>query len=234
MFCSAVEHGDTTAQRKLRQKSDSQFCLQSRDFAMKILCFSDLHRDRQAAELLVETSRSVHVVVGAGDFASCRKGLADTLDILAGIDKPAVLVPGNGESVEELTEAAADWPSAHILHGSGCEIDGVPFWGVGGGIPVTPFGDWSYDFDEDQATDLLSGCPQDGVLVVHSPPIDTVDHDSSGRIRGSRSIREAVESKSPRLVVCGHIHSDWGKQVVLGASRILNAGPAGVVVDLGG
>ena len=199
---------------------------------MKILCFSDLHRDQQAAEKLVDASRSVQLVVGAGDFATCRKGLPDTLEILSQIDKPAVLVPGNGESAEELIEAAAEWPSAHVLHGSGCEIDGVAFWGVGGGIPVTPFGDWSYDFDERQAKDLLADCPQGGVLVVHSPPIDTVDHDSSGRIRGSRSIREAVESKSPKLVICGHIHSDWGKQVTLGASKILNAGPTGVVVDL--
>lgn len=201
--------------------------------AMKILCFSDLHRDQQAAQRLVDASQSVQVVVGAGDFATCRKGLSDTLGILSQIDKPSVLVPGNGESVEELTEAAADWPSAHVLHGSGCEVDGVPFWGVGGGIPVTPFGDWSYDFDERQATELLAGCPVGGVLVVHSPPIDTVDHDSSGRIRGSHSIRETVESKSPKLVICGHIHSDWGKEVALGSSKILNAGPAGVVVDLG-
>ncbi len=198
---------------------------------MKILCFSDLHRDRQAAERLLDAAQGADVVVGAGDFATRHAGLADTLEILCRIDKPAVLVPGNGETVEELTEAAACWPSAHVLHGSGCEIEGVSFWGVGGGIPVTPFGDWSYDFDEQQGADLLAGCPRDGVLVVHSPPIDTVDHDSNGKIRGSRSIREAVESKSPRLVVCGHIHSDWGKQVDLGVSTILNAGPIGVIVD---
>lgn len=69
-------------------------------------------------------------------------------------------------------------------------------------------------------------------MVVHSPPIDTVDHDSSGRVRGSQAIRDAVIEKQPLLVVCGHIHSDWGKQVTLGASRILNAGPQGVVVEL--
>ena len=48
------------------------------------------------------------------------------------------------------------------------------------GIPVTPFGKWSYDFDEVQAADLLDACPAGAVLVVHSPPLDTVDHDTSG------------------------------------------------------
>ncbi len=199
---------------------------------MRFLCFSDLHRDTAAAEKLVAMAAQVDVVIGAGDFATRRAGLEDTLEILSQIKKPSILVPGNGESVEELREAAAPWKFARVLHGTGCQIEGVDFWGLGGGIPVTPFGDWSYDFDEAQAETMLQACPRGGVLVVHSPPLDTVDHDSSGKIRGSRSIRQAVELKQPRLVVCGHIHSDWGKQMELGSTTILNAGPAGVIVEL--
>jgi Icc-related predicted phosphoesterase len=199
---------------------------------MKYLCFSDLHCDQEAARHLVELAADVDCVIGAGDFARQHRGLPDTLDILAEITAPTVLVPGNGETTEELQQAAAGWKSARVLHGAGCQIKGVDFWGVGGGIPVTPFGAWSYDFDEQQAADLLSGCPDNGVLVVHSPPIDTVDHDDSGKIRGSQSIRDVVEQKQPVLVVCGHIHSDWGKQVQLGPSRVVNAGPAGVTIEV--
>jgi uncharacterized protein len=198
---------------------------------MKFLLFSDLHRDIDAARVLVRAASDADVVIGAGDFANRHQGILDTLEILAEIDKPAVLVPGNGETFEELLEAAAVWPSATVLHGSGCEIQGQAFWGVGGGIPVTPFGDWSYDFTEAEAEDLLAACPSGAVLVVHSPPRDTVDHDSSRRIRGSETIRHTIESKRPKLVVCGHIHSDWGKQVTLGPTRIINAGPAGVIVE---
>jgi Icc-related predicted phosphoesterase len=199
---------------------------------MKFLCFSDLHRDRDAASKLVAAAREVDCVIGAGDFGTRRMGLEDTLDVLAAIEKPAVLVPGNGESVEELRQAAGGWVSATVLHGNGCTVAGVEFWGVGGGIPVTPFGTWSYDFDEAQAEEMLADCPSGGVLVVHSPPIDTVDHDDSGQIRGSQAIRNAVEAKRPKLVVCGHIHGDWKKQISLGPTRILNAGPEGVVLDL--
>ena len=199
---------------------------------MKILCFSDLHCDVDAAKALVSAAEEVDVVVGAGDFANRHQGLSDTLDVLSIIDKPAVLVPGNGETFQELLEAATAWTSAKVLHGSGCTIGETPFWGVGGGIPVTPFGSWSYDFDEQQAADLLAGCQPSGVLVVHSPPLNTVDHDTAGKVRGSESIRSTVESLQPSLVVCGHIHSDWGKQVHLANSRIVNAGPQGVVVEL--
>ena len=198
---------------------------------MKILCFSDLHRDQDAAKRLVTMAETADVVIGAGDFANRHEGAADSLDILSQIDLPAVLVPGNGETLEELQAAAATWKSATVLHGQGCVIGGVPFWGVGGGIPVTPFGDWSYDFSEEEAKPLLDGTPSGGVLVVHSPPIDTVDHDSHGLIRGSRAIRDAAESKKPQLIVCGHIHSDWGRQVNLGPTRILNAGPKGAIVE---
>jgi Icc-related predicted phosphoesterase len=199
---------------------------------MKILCFSDLHRDRDAATRLVAMAKDVDVVVGAGDFANRHEGATDTLDILSGIELPAVLVPGNGETVEELQVAAATWTTAKVLHGNGCVVGGVPFWGVGGGIPVTPFGDWSYDFSEEEAAPMLASTPTGGVLVVHSPPIDTVDHDSKGLIRGSQAIRDAIESKKPQLVVCGHIHSDWGKQVKLGPTDILNAGPKGIIVEI--
>ena len=198
---------------------------------MKYLCFSDLHCDTDAAKNLVQLSKDVDLVIGAGDFANQHRGLADTLDILSTISKPSILVPGNGETVEELREASCGWKSATVLHGEGCECLGVDVWGVGGGIPVTPFGDWSYDFDESQAESLLADCPSGGVLVVHSPPLETVDADSRGRIRGSRAIRNTVEYKKPRLVVCGHIHSDWEKQVHLGDSLILNAGPKGVIIE---
>ncbi len=199
---------------------------------MKLLCFSDLHRDRDAAAALVPQAEEVDVVIGAGDFATKHQGLSDTLDVLAQISKPAILVPGNAETVEELRGATSGWPSAHVLHAEGCEIDGVAFWGVGGGIPVTPFGDWSYDFDEDQAAAMLQGCGEGGVLVVHSPPLDTVDQDASGQVRGSRAIRECVKRRRPQLVVCGHIHSDWGKSISLGPSQILNAGPHGKQLEI--
>ena len=199
---------------------------------MRILCFSDLHRDVAAAERLVKLSGDVDFVIGAGDFATRRVGTGDTIEVLKEIERPTILVPGNGESYGELKTACEGWNHAHVLHGTGCEIRGQKFWGVGGGIPITPFGDWSYDFDEREAQRLLQDCPSEAILVVHSPPIDTVDHDTSGQIRGSQAIRDAVETRSLAAVVCGHIHSDWEKSVTLGQTLIQNAGPRGVILNL--
>ena len=76
---------------------------------MRLLCFSDLHRDAKTAEQLVERSSQADVVIGAGDFATRRMGLSDTIDVLKGIEIPTLLVPGNGESYEELEAACRDW-----------------------------------------------------------------------------------------------------------------------------
>ncbi len=198
---------------------------------MRLLLCSDIHCDVDAARRLVERSAEADVLVCAGDLAVMRRGLEDTVAALAEAPVPTVLVPGNGESDEELAEACSTWPDAHVLHGSGVELGGLPFWGLGGGVPVTPFGAWSFDLTEEEARELLAGCPPSSVLVTHSPPIGHLD-ESGGRSLGSRAVLEAVERVKPRLVVCGHIHGWWECESRQGDTRIVNAGPRGVWVEL--
>ena len=198
---------------------------------MKLLVFSDLHRDRDAARSLVERSVDADILVGAGDFAVMRQGIDDVIEILREIDKPTVLVPGNGESDDELREACAGWASAHILHGEVATLDGIPFYGIGGGIPVTPFGEWSFDLTEDEADAMLTRCPSEGVLVSHSPPHGHVD-EAGGLHLGSHAVLDTIERVLPRLVVCGHIHGCWGKRSTIGRTMVLNAGPEGKLLEL--
>lgn len=198
----------------------------------RLLLFSDVHSNLDACHHLVARASEADVVVGAGDFCVARRNLERTIDVLSDIERPTVLVPGNSESEEELAAACENWPSAHVLHGDGVQLEGLSFYGIGGGIPVTPFGPWSYDFTEDDAEDLLADCPEESVLVSHSPPANVVDRDSRGRHLGSTAIREAIEEKTPVLTVCGHIHGSWGEQDTLGSTTVINAGPDGLFWDV--
>jgi len=198
---------------------------------MKLLLFSDLHCDTAAARSLVKRSGSVDVLVGAGDFGKVRRDVGVCIEVLRTIDKPAVLVAGNNESTEELAEACRDWPQAHVLHGSGTTITGIQFFGIGGGIPVTPFGPWSYDFTEEQARELLQECPSGCVLVSHSPPKGAVDR-AGGKSLGSAAVRDAIERLQPLLVVCGHIHNCAGQQAKIGSTPVVNVGPKGLEWEL--
>src|SRR5207248_1556737 len=182
-----------------------------------------------AARRLLARARDVDVLVGAGDFGNVRRDVRVCLDVLRAVTKPVVLVAGNNESTEELAAACRDWPAAHVLHGSGVTLGGVPFFGVGGGVPVTPFGAWSYDFTEAQAAALLAECPSGGVLVSHSPPHGVLDQSSRGQHLGSVAVREAIERTRPRLVVCGHIHASAGRTAMLGPTTVVNAGPEGIL-----
>jgi uncharacterized protein len=198
---------------------------------MRILAFSDLHRDLDQAAHLAGLSTDADIVIGAGDFASIHEGLEETTAALASIEAPTVLVPGNNETEEALREVAAAWPAATVLHGGAIEIDGITFFGLGAGIPVTPW-DWSFDLDEHEAARRLADCPDGGVLVVHSPPHGHADQSSTGEHLGSTAILEAIESKRPRLAVCGHIHESWGSESSVGSTRIVNLGPSGTWFEL--
>lgn len=199
---------------------------------MRLLAFSDVHRDEAAARKLALQAADADVLVGAGDLATMRVGLQPIVDLLSASPVPVVLVPGNGESHEELVTACAPYPHLHPLHGDGVVIGGRDFFGLGGGVPVTPFGAWSYDLTEDEAEDLLTGCPEGAVLVSHSPPFGTCDVDGSGNHLGSRAVHEAIVRSRPRHVVCGHIHASWGQEGQIGPTRVLNAGPVGRLIDL--
>jgi Icc-related predicted phosphoesterase len=197
---------------------------------VRVLAFSDLHRDLDRAAELVERSSEADAVIAAGDFASVHEGLEETIDALKPIPVPTVLVPGNNETEDELRAACEGWESATVLHGQSTEIDGTRFFGLGAGIPVTPW-DWSFDLDEQQASERLAACPDGAVLVVHSPPKGHCDTSSSGDHLGSQAILEAIEAKRPPLAVCGHIHEEWGSEDEIGQTHVINLGPSGRLIE---
>jgi Icc-related predicted phosphoesterase len=198
---------------------------------VRLLAFSDLHRDLGQATELVSMASEADVVIGAGDFASVHEGLAETIEALAAIEAPTVLVPGNNETDEALREATESWSAAIVLHGSGATIEGVEFYGLGAGIPVTPW-EWSFDLDDEAATEMLASCPEQAILVLHSPPRGHCDANGPGDHFGSAALAQAIDQKSPRLAVCGHIHESWGCESKIGETPIRNLGPKGTWIEI--
>jgi Icc-related predicted phosphoesterase len=198
---------------------------------MKLLAFSDLHRDLDGAARLVEQASDADVVIGAGDFASIHEGLEETIGALAAIEKPTIVIPGNNETADALRAACDGWQAATVLHGEGTQVDGVDFWGLGAGVPITPW-DWSFDLDEPEAEAMLAGAPDGCVFVVHSPPMGHADVSGAGAHLGSEAVLRAIEAKRPPLAVCGHIHESWGTESRLGPTRIVNLGPSGTLLEV--
>ncbi|MGB0844205.1 MAG: metallophosphoesterase family protein [Alphaproteobacteria bacterium] len=192
---------------------------------MKILAFSDLHRNKIAAQMIVDASASADVVVGAGDFATKGVGAVETLNILKNISVPVVLVHGNHETAEEISFYCAQWPNLHYLHGSSVEINDQVFFGLGGEIPAQPNNLISTSETEERAAELLANCPKGAVLVTHSPPFGVGDLQKNGKHEGSTSILEAATKLNPKLLLCGHIHYAWGTSGKIGGCAVHNLGP---------
>ena len=190
---------------------------------MRILAFSDLHHARSKAELLVRASEEADLVIGAGDFCNHRQMLVEAMNLLGGITARMVVVPGNAESAEELREAAH--VGTTVLHGRATTIGGLTIFGLGYGIPVTPFGDWSCDMNEADAETHLMRCEAADILIFHSPPKGIADATSTGMSVGSQAIHGAIARIQPKLAVCGHIHDSWGQEGMIGATRVVNLGP---------
>lgn len=190
---------------------------------MKILAFSDLHLSAPHAADIVAASAGADLVIGAGDFCNMRQGLDRAMAMLAGLKAPMVAVPGNGESADELR--AAGFANTTVLHGEGADIDGLRLFGLGYGVPETPFGSWSCDLSEVQAAAMLAACDHADILISHSPPKGVADVTSGGVSVGSTAVRAAAERVQPQLLLCGHVHDCWGVRGAIGKTEVVNLGP---------
>jgi len=193
---------------------------------MRILAFSDLHRNRDISQSIVAMSRDADVVVGAGDFATKGEGLTETFDILRRITVPVAFVAGNHDSLAGMQDAMRGWQAAQLLHGTGVVIQNVPFFGLGYEVPAGEPHSWNQRLEEAEADAMLAHCPQSAVLVTHCPPFGVADLQRNGEHEGSRAIRSVIERRQPRLALCGHIHNAWGMKGMIGSCPVHNLGPS--------
>ncbi len=110
-------------------------------------------------------------------------------------------------------------------------IDGVEFFGLGAGVPVTPW-DWSFDLTEGEAAVKLAACP--GALRAGCStrrPGATWTGAAAGDHLGSVAALDAIVAKEPRLALCGHIHESWGERSEIGPTEVVNLGPAGTLLN---
>ena len=115
---------------------------------MKILAFSDLHRDMAAAQRIVAASSEADIIIGAGDFATQHKGAADTLDILRSCRVPVLIVHGNHDDPKDIRTHCNSWDKGHYLHGDAITLGGRTFFGLGGGFTTIASTVFAAAFDD--------------------------------------------------------------------------------------
>ncbi len=192
---------------------------------MKILAFSDLHRDVEATAKIVAASADADILVGAGDFATRGQGAAEIIQILQTANTPTVLVSGNHDNLKALGQLCSNWSDGYLLNAQPVQLGNTTFFGLGGEIPQRNNADWNEALSEEQASHALADCPDNAILVTHMPPFGYADQQRDGTHDGSKSIAAAIGKKQPVYHFCGHIHSAWGNHGKIGRTSIHNLGP---------
>jgi Icc-related predicted phosphoesterase len=205
---------------------------------MKCVAISDTHTLHKKVTL-----PEGDVLIHAGDFSS--RGSIGELQRFANWMKKQpfehkLVIPGNHDWASQRSPGLAyltfkERGITYLLD-SGCEIDGVKFWGS----PWQPeFCDWAFNLPRDgnQLEAKWAMIPGDtDVLITHGPPHGILDvappfmgwgcgpppEDNKERRVGCKLLLAHVKVVKPKVHVFGHIHLSHGA-INVGPTRFINA-----------
>ena len=181
------------------------------DLAQDILRFPDKY-DRNE-ELLIKAAEY------RGLFNQAKKTMKEKYELVEDLivkygNAECWLLPGNYDINLRYTALAH-----RDLHHRIMNLNGLSFAGYGG-APIATSGipeKLSVVFHERREEGRLYSEPwiffseiEPDVLVTHNPPYGYFDHVSGLGHIGSPGIRDYLDEHSPRLVLSGHVHEDYG------------------------
>lgn len=197
---------------------------------MRLLIFSDIHGDVRALERLMATEADYYFA--AGDLVTFARGFERVGPWFAGKADRTYVIPGNHESEADIAEFCASYHLRN-LHGQSIELGGTHIAGLGYSSP-TPFhtpGEYSEQEIETRLEPFAALSPL--VLICHAPPHGTaLDRIKEGLHGGSKSVRSFIEARQPTHFFCGHIHEAEGVAIEMGATKAVNAGKRGYLLEL--
>ena len=196
---------------------------------MKILVFSDIHGDHRALERLMAMEADYYFA--AGDLCSWGRGLDRCGEIMQRRGERVYVLPGNHESAD-LTSALSAKFGLRNFHERSFQEAGFHIAGLGYSTP-TPFNTPGEYTEEEMAQHLATfAALKPLILICHCPPYRTaLDRVREGVHAGSRAVRQFIEEHQPEFFFCGHIHEAAGVTAQIGATRGVNAGPKGYLLD---
>ena len=183
---------------------------------MKLVIISDTHgyHDRLTGAL-----PSGDVLIHCGDV-SHRSDEQSVIDFARWFEQQSfehkICIAGNHDKFmsSKWFSNSINFPAIY-LQDSGCEIDGIKFWGS----PWTPtFFDWYWMKDRGaEIATVWQKMPDDvDVLITHGPPADlgalsaAQRHGSVPIDVGCEDLRWKVDQVKPKVHCFGHIHEGYG------------------------
>jgi uncharacterized protein len=197
---------------------------------LKLLIFSDIHQDWLTLEGLLGVEADYYIA--AGDLVSWAKGLEACGKILQTRADRMYVLPGNHESSAQIADLCARF-GLHYFHERHFQAGAWNVAGLGYSNP-TPF-NTPGEYSEMQLAERLERFAgiTPLILICHCPPYGTaLDRIRQDLHAGSRAVRDFIEMHQPEWFFCGHIHEAQGAETLIGATRAVNVGKKGYLLEL--
>ena len=176
---------------------------------MLIYAAADIHGHPRRIRRLTRqiAAHRPDILLLAGDI-SRRRQPEVTLDRLNRLGLPVLLIQGNSDP-RHLARLLPSFPRLRSIHLLVARFGDVEIIGVGGTLPL-PFHSRLGFKETETVTRGSTMLRAHSVLVAHPPPYGFRDRVLGRFHAGSRALRRLVDSRSPALVICGHIHEQAG------------------------
>ena len=201
---------------------------------MKILAFTDTHGSLQALRRIEQKVRvqKPDLLVCAGDISIFEHGIIGIMRRLNKLNKKIIMIHGNHENDSTFRKLSKSFKNIIFVHKTYHVENDALFLGYGGG----GFTLYDKEFEKIASTKfkkiIKSNKDNKIILVTHAPPYKTrLDRLIQGHC-GSKSIRHFVDKNKIDLLICGHLHENFGKEDRIKKTKVINPGPFGKIVEV--
>ena len=201
---------------------------------MKILAFTDTHGSLSALKRIKSkvNAQKPDLLVCAGDVSLFERGIVGIMRRLDKLNKKIIMVHGNHEDDSTFRKLSKIFKNIIFIHKHHFIQNNVLFLGYGGG----GFSIVDKEFEKIANSRfrklIKNNKDKKIVLVTHGPPYRTrLDKLMQGHC-GNRSIRNFIEKNKIDLLICGHLHENFGKEDKIRKTRYINPGPFGKIVEI--
>ncbi|MEK6983787.1 MAG: metallophosphoesterase [Nanoarchaeota archaeon] len=201
---------------------------------MKLLAFTDVHGSLLALKRIEQKAKTQNpdVMICAGDITIFEHGIISLMKRLDRLNKKILIIHGNHENSSTFIKCSKLFKNIVLIHKNYFIEDNALFLGYGGG----GFSIIDKVFEKVVQNKFKKIIKENEdkkiILVTHAPPYKTKLDKLVGGHAGNKSIRNFIEKNKIDLLICGHLHENFGKEDKIGKTKIINPGPFGTIISV--
>ncbi len=201
---------------------------------MKLLIFTDIHGSLTALKRIEQKVKSQNpdLLVCSGDISIFEHEIASIFRRLNKLNKKIIMVHGNHEDASTYYRYSKICKNVIFIHKKHLMENNILFLGYGGGGFALKDKEFEL-FARTKFKDLINNNKDKKIIfVTHAPPYKT-RLDRLGRNHaGNKSFRKFVEKYNIDMMICGHLHENFGKEDRIRKTKLINPGPFGKIVEV--